>query len=518
MLVVLDGWAYGVEQERVNAIYAASTPTFEWLVANYPNSRLVTHGEAVGLPPGQMGNSEVGHLNIGAGRVVWQDIMRIYKMIEGGELERHPVVREAIEYAVREGKPVHFIGLVSDGGVHSHIDHLKALVDIFNRGGVREIYIHAFTDGRDTDTTQGINYITELEEHIKEKARVVSVIGRYYAMDRDRRWERIKKAYDLLVHGVGERVSSAKNGIRLSYERGVSDEFIEPWVVVDERGQPMGRVRDGDVVFCFNFRTDRCRQLTEVLTQRAMPEYGMKPLSLFYITMTEYDPTYEGVRVVLRHEPLRMTLGEVLARAGLRQLRIAETEKYPHVTYFFSGGREVPFEGEERILVPSPRVPTYDLKPEMSAYEVTARLVAELNARKHHFICLNFANPDMVGHTGVFEAAVRAVEAVDDCLSRVIATALHNNYICVVTADHGNADQMLNDDGTPHTAHTTNPTPFIVVADGIKGLRDGKLGDIAPTILALMGLPVPEEMTGECLLEGFSPQATDTHRRVHGRP
>ncbi len=499
LLVILDGWAFGPFPE-VSAIAKANTSFFDSLLRRYPWSTLMTHGTAVGLPPRQMGNSEVGHMNIGAGRVVWQDIMRIFNAIKDGSLAKNPEILDAAKYAKENNVPIHLMGLVSDGGVHSHIDHLKALIDIFHRLGVPKIYIHAFTDGRDTDIHLGASFVQEVVEFSKSRnAQVVSVIGRYYAMDRDKRWERIKKAYDLLVYGEGRRTTDVVKEIKRQYEEGNSDEFLEPIVLVDDSGEPIGRLKDGNVAFCFNFRTDRCRQLVTVLTQKEMPEFNMKPLDLYCITMTEYDKEFKGIKIVFRHEPIKNTLGEVISNYGY-QLRIAETEKYPHVTYFFSGGREVPFSGEDRILIPSPKVPTYDLKPEMSAFEVTDALIPEIEKQKYDLIVLNFANPDMVGHTGVFEAAVKAVEAVDQCNERVVTTALKNGYSVIVTADHGNADVMRNPDGTPHTAHTKNPVPFIVLDDRVLDVYYGKLGDIAPTILNLMNLPVPEEMTGKSLI------------------
>ena len=499
LLVILDGWAFGPFPE-VSAIAKAHTPFFDSLLRKYPWSTLMTHGTAVGLPPRQMGNSEVGHMNIGAGRVVWQDIMRIFNAIKDGSLEKNPVIKDAAKYAIENNVPIHLMGLVSDGGVHSHIDHLKALIDIFYRYGVPKIYVHAFTDGRDTDIHLGASFVEDIITFGRERnATVVSVIGRYYAMDRDKRWERIKKAYDLLVHGVGTKTQDIVAEIKMQYQEGNSDEFLEPIVLVDNDERPIGRLQDRHVAFCFNFRTDRCRQLVTVLTQKEMPEFEMKPLDLYCITMTEYDKTFKNIKVVFKNEPIKNTLGEVVSNYGF-QLRIAETEKYPHVTYFFSGGREVPFAGEDRILISSPKVPTYDLKPEMSAYEVTDALIPKIEERKYDLIVLNFANPDMVGHTGVFEAAVKAVEAVDRCNERVVSTALKNGYSVIVTADHGNADVMVNPDGTPHTAHTKNPVPFIVIDDRVMDVYYGKLGDIAPTILNLMNLSVPEEMTGKSLV------------------
>ncbi len=500
--MILDGWGLAPNPD-VSAIDKAKTPFIDSLFENYPHSRLDASGLAVGLPEGQMGNSEVGHMNIGAGRVVYQDLVKVNKAVEDGELKEQPTLKAAFEEAKKHGKKVHFIGLVSDGGVHSHLLHLKGLCDAAKANGVNDVFIHAFTDGRDTDPKGGIGYLAQVQEHCKASVgQVASVTGRYYAMDRDNRWERVKLAYQALVHGEGEKSKNILSAINKSYENEVTDEFIRPIIQVDEEGKPVGNIENGDVVICFNFRTDRGREITQVLTQKDFPDYNMKKLDLYYVTLTLYDETFENVHVVFQKDNLSNTIGEVLARQGKRQIRIAETEKYPHVTFFFSGGREKVFEGESRILCNSPKVATYDLQPEMSAFEIAKKINAELPKKETDFICLNFANADMVGHTGVFEAAVKACEAVDKCSQSVIETALENDYSVIVIADHGNSDCMVNPDGTPNTAHTTNLVPCIMV-DGHDRLevKDGKLGDLAPTILTMMGIDIPGEMTGEILLK-----------------
>lgn len=502
LLMILDGWGIATNK-NVSAIDKAKTPFMDSLYGKYPNSKLEASGLAVGLPAGQMGNSEVGHMNIGAGRVVYQDLVKVNKAIEEKELDTNPVLLDAFKYAVSNGKKVHFIGLVSDGGVHSHIDHLKGLVTIATNNGVKDLFIHAFTDGRDTDPKSGIPFLKDLLQHLgKTGAKLASVVGRYYAMDRDKRWERVKLAYDLLVKGEGEKVTDVISAIQKSYDANVTDEFIKPLVVVDAKQQPLATIQDGDVVLCFNFRTDRGRQITQALTQQDFPEFGMKKLQLNYITLTNYDDSFKGVKVIFDKDNLDKTLGEVVAAANKKQIRIAETEKYPHVTFFFSGGREEAFPGESRILCPSPKVATYDLKPEMSANEIKDKIIPELENKTADFICLNFANPDMVGHTGVFEAAVKACETVDSCAQQVTEAALKSDYSIIIIADHGNADMMVNEDGTPNTAHTTNLVPCILVDKNYKGkLKNGKLGDLAPTILTLMGIVVPPQMTGNVLLE-----------------
>jgi 2,3-bisphosphoglycerate-independent phosphoglycerate mutase len=502
ILIIMDGWGLG-KVASADAIQQAQTPFVSSLYKQYPHSELITCGEAVGLPDGQMGNSEVGHLNLGAGRVVYQELQRINVAVRSGELAANQQLLRALDHAKLLKKPVHLMGLVSDGGVHSHIKHLMALVDICKDRGLQDVNIHAFTDGRDCDPKSGLGFITQLQAHLNQSVgRIATVSGRYYAMDRDKRWERVKLAYDALVHGQGEKATDAIAAIEQAYAKNITDEFILPTVVVNEGQQPLATINDGDVVICFNFRTDRCREITEVLTQRDFPDFGMKKLSLDYTTMTQYDQTYQNVSVLFHNDDLRMTMGEVLEKAGKTQIRIAETEKYPHVTFFFSGGREKPFDGETRIMIPSPKVATYDLQPEMSAIEMTDALLPKLEEGKTDFVCLNYANADMVGHTGVFAAAVKAVETVDQCVNRVVTTGLENGYTIFLTADHGNSDYMINEDGTPNTAHTLNPVPFFVIDKNWRGkLRSGKLADVAPTILRWMELELPVEMTGEQLME-----------------
>jgi 2,3-bisphosphoglycerate-independent phosphoglycerate mutase len=495
-LLILDGWGLG-PKPSADAIFQANTPFMDGLMAQYPHSTLVTFGEDVGLPEGQMGNSEVGHLNIGAGRVVWQELARINKAVRERELHENPTLLRALDHAKSAGKAVHFMGLVSDGGVHSHIEHLKALCDIATERGCLRTFVHAFTDGRDCDPKSGAGFLGDLLQHIENQpVKLASVVGRYYAMDRDKRWERVRLAYDLLVNGIGEAVSDSVAAIQKSYAEGVTDEFLKPMVVTGG-----ATIRSGDVVVCFNFRTDRCREITQVLTQQEMPDFGMHTLPLHYVTMTRYDDTYRGVQVMFEKDDVRLTMGEVLERAGKTQVRIAETEKYPHVTFFFSGGREEPFAGERRLMVPSPKVATYDLQPEMSAEGITEAIMTDIQANTPDFICLNFANTDMVGHTGVFSAAMKAAETVDACLSRIVPLALDHGYACLLIADHGNSDCLINEDGSPNTAHTKNPVPCILVSrDGSARLRDGRLADVAPTLLALLGVTQPPEMTGQSLI------------------
>lgn len=499
--MILDGWGIATRKE-VSAIDKANTPFINSVYGKYPHSKLEASGLAVGLPAGQMGNSEVGHMNIGAGRVVYQDLVRVNKAIDEHELDHNPVLLDAFTYAKKNNKNVHFIGLLSDGGVHSHIAHLKGLITIAHKNDVKNLFVHAFTDGRDTDPKGGKEYLKDLISHMdKTTGRLASIVGRYYAMDRDKRWERVKLAYDLMVKGVGEKTNDPLQAVQRSYDNNVTDEFIKPIVVTDSQ-QRVATIQEGDVVLCFNFRTDRGRQITQALTQQDFPEQEMKKMDLYYITLTNYDDTFKNVKLIFDKDNLEMTLGEVVAAAGKKQIRIAETEKYPHVTFFFSGGREEAFAGETRIMCPSPKVATYDLKPEMSAHDIKDKIIPELNAKSADFICLNFANPDMVGHTGVFEAAVKACETVDLCAQKVTEAALKNDYAVIIIADHGNADIMINDDGTPNTAHTTNLVPCILVDDSYKGkLKNGKLGDLAPTILALMGIGRPAQMTGDVLLE-----------------
>lgn len=496
ILVILDGWGIAKDKSR-SAIDKANTPFIDSLYTKYPHSTLVTYGLEVGLPEGQMGNSEVGHMNIGAGRVVYQDFTRINLAVKNKTLNTEKALLDAIAYAKANNKKVHLLGLISDGGVHSHLDHAKALIDICKENSFSNVYLHAFTDGRDTDPKSGLGFVTEMEAHCqKSTGKLATICGRYYAMDRDNRWERVKLAYDLMVKGVGEKFTNAKEAIEASYKADVTDEFIKP-VVLDTNGL----ISEGDVVISFNYRTDRGREITIALTQKDFPEQDMKALKLYYVTMTNYDNTFKAIKVIFDKDNLENTLGEVVAKAGKKQIRIAETEKYPHVTFFFSGGREAEFEGEKRILCASPKVATYDLKPEMSAFEIRDAIVLELKAKSADFICLNFANADMVGHTGSMDAAIKACEAVDQCTQAVVTTALDNGYAAIVIADHGNSDYMMNDDGSPNTAHTTNLVPFILADNDFKGsVKAGKLGDLAPTILKLMGIAAPKEMTGNVLI------------------
>lgn len=503
LLVILDGWGLSPDPE-VSAIEQAHTPTMDGLYQKYPHSTLVTYGEEVGLPEGQMGNSEVGHLNIGAGRIVYQDFTRINIAIRNNKLATNPTLVAALNYAKANTKPIHLLGLVSDGGVHSHLNHLLALCDITDAQQI-PTYIHAFMDGRDTDPKGGAGYLSTLNEHIAgSSAKLASVIGRYYAMDRDNRWERIKLAYDLLVKGEGEKIADDVIGkIQERYAAGETDEFIQPLVIANAAGQPTATIKSGDVVLFFNFRTDRPREITSVLTQQAQPDYGMYPLDLYFVTMTRYDESFTNLRVLFTKDNLKNTLGEVVANAGKTQFRIAETEKYPHVTFFFSGGREEEFAGESRVVIPSPKVATYDLKPEMSAREVTDAVVYKINTEQPNFICLNYANTDMVGHTGDMAAAIKATEATDSCLGELLNAALAHDYEVIVIADHGNSDTMINPNGTPNTAHTTNLVPCIFVSKHVnkRTIVPGKLGDIAPTILNLLGIDRPLEMTGEVLIK-----------------
>lgn len=500
--MILDGWGLAVNK-KVSAIDQAKTPFINSLYSTYPHSKLEASGLAVGLPAGQMGNSEVGHMNIGAGRVVYQDLVRINKAVEEKELDTNAVLVEALEYAKKGNRNIHLIGLLSDGGVHSHINHLKGLLTIAHQHQLKNVFVHAFTDGRDTDPKGGAAYLRDLVNHMnKTTGKLASIVGRYYAMDRDKRWERVKLAYDLMVKGVGLKTTDALQAVEKSYADDVTDEFIKPIVMVDEKQEPLATVKEGDVVLCFNFRTDRGRQITQALTQQDFPEQGMKKLNLYYITLTNYDDSFQNVKLIFDKDNLNNTLGEVLANAGKKQIRIAETEKYPHVTFFFSGGREEPFPGESRLMCPSPKVATYDLKPEMSANDIKDTIISELKKREADFVCLNFANPDMVGHTGVFEAVVKACETVDACAAAVTQVALENEYTTIIIADHGNADYMINEDGTPNTAHSTSLVPCILVDKTFTGtITDGKLGDLAPTILTLLGLPIPKEMNGNVLIK-----------------
>jgi 2,3-bisphosphoglycerate-independent phosphoglycerate mutase len=504
ILIILDGWGIPLNP-AVSAIEAANVPFVRSLYATYPNSRLEASGLAVGLPAGQMGNSEVGHMNLGAGRVVYQDLVKVNKAVDEHTLDIEPVLVDALDYAKRTGKKIHFIGLVSDGGVHAHINHLKGLLSIAHAHNLTDVFVHAFTDGRDTDPKGGISYLTELQNHMASTTgQIASVVGRYYAMDRDNRWERVKVAYDAMVHGTGEKVAAdgVIKALQASYDQDVTDEFVKPIIVAKADGSPVAVIEEGDVVLCFNFRTDRGREITQALTQKDFPEQGMKKLALNYITMTNYDNEFVGVKVIFDKDNLQNTLGEVIAGVGRKQIRIAETEKYPHVTFFFSGGREEPFPGEKRLLCPSPKdVKTYDLKPEMAAYDIRDAIIPELENEETDFICLNFANTDMVGHTGVFEAVKIAAETADTCARAVTEAALAHGYTTIIIADHGNAEFMVNEDGSPNTAHTTNLVPCILVdKDYHPTLNDGKLADIAPTILELMGIPKPAEMAGVSLI------------------
>ncbi|MDT0605393.1 2,3-bisphosphoglycerate-independent phosphoglycerate mutase [Croceitalea rosinachiae] len=495
ILMILDGWGKSPDP-KVSAIENAKTPFVDSLYSKYANADLRTDGMNVGLPEGQMGNSEVGHMNLGAGRIVYQDFAKINKAVQEDTLKDEIALKEAFEYANAHNKPVHFLGLVSDGGVHSHINHLKALINASENSGVKESYVHAFTDGRDVDPKSGREFLIDLEKFCTDKkTKLASVIGRYFAMDRDKRWERVKKAYDLLVNGKGIKFESANEALQNSYDNGKTDEFIEPIILNDA-----GKITEGDVIIFFNFRTDRGRELTQVLNQEDFPDFDMKKLDLYYVTMTNYDDSFKGIKVVYDKDNIKDTLGEILEKASKKQIRIAETEKYPHVTFFFNGGREEPFKGESRILCPSPKVATYDLQPEMSAYDIRDAIVPELQKGEVDFVCLNFANPDMVGHTGSMPAAIKACEVVDECAGNVITTGLEHGYSTILIADHGNCDTMINPDGSPNTAHTTNPVPLILIDNEVKEIKDGVLGDISPTILKLMGVKQPEAMTQNSLV------------------
>ncbi|MDE7375696.1 MAG: 2,3-bisphosphoglycerate-independent phosphoglycerate mutase [Muribaculaceae bacterium] len=498
LLMILDGWGIG-DKSKSDVIYNTPTPYWESLLANYPHSELQASGENVGLPDGQMGNSEVGHLNIGAGRVLYQDLVKINKAIADGSILKNAQVKNAFEYAQRTGKGMHFMGLTSNGGVHSSLDHIFALCDIAAHYGLKDVYLHCFMDGRDTDPRSGKGFIAELQDHCaKTTGTIASIIGRYYAMDRDKRWERVKVAYDLLVNGQGEQATDMVAAMQQSYDNDVTDEFVKPInnATVD------GTIKDGDVVIFFNYRNDRAKELTVVLTQRDMPEEGMHTIpGLQYYCMTPYDASFTGVHILFDKENVDNTIGEYLSAQGKKQLHIAETEKYAHVTFFFNGGREAPFDGEDRILVPSPKVATYDLKPEMSAYEVKDKLVEAIDSEKYDFIVVNFANGDMVGHTGVYSAIEKAVKTIDACVKEVIEAVKHHGYEAIIIADHGNADNALNADGTPNTAHSLNPVPCVYVTENKDAhVTDGILADVAPTILRIMGLPQPAEMTGKCLI------------------
>jgi len=500
ILMILDGW--GITQDpKVSAIYNAKTPFINSLYNNYPDAELRTDGLNVGLPEGQMGNSEVGHMNLGAGRIVYQNLARINKAVTDKTLGKEKVLLDTFNYAKKNNKTVHLLGLVSNGGIHAHIDHLKGILDVAHENKVENVFLHAFTDGRDCDPKSGAYFINNIQQYMEETTgELASVTGRYYAMDRDNRWERVKQTYDAVVHGIGTKTTDAVASINENYNNDITDEFLKPIIVINEDGSPKATIKDGDVVLFFNYRTDRGRELTNALSQNDFPEFGMKKLDLYFTTFTLYDETFKGINVIYNSDNIKNTLGEVLANSGKKQIRIAETEKYPHVTFFFSGGQEAPFKGESRILRNSPKVATYDLLPEMSAYELTDALVPELEKGEVDFVCLNFANGDMVGHTGIMEAAIKACETVDNCVKSVIETALKNNYTTILIADHGNCETMMNPDGSPHTSHTTNPVPMILIDKEIKSINSGILGDIAPTILELMGIKKPEEMSQNSLL------------------
>jgi len=500
ILMILDGWGKSPDP-KVSAIDNANVPFINSLYTQYPNAQLRTDGLNVGLPEGQMGNSEVGHMNLGAGRIVYQDLAKINLAVANKTMATETALMDAFNYAKNNNKAIHFLGLVSDGGVHSHTSHLRSLIDASQDFGLQKVFIHAFTDGRDVDPKSGKKYISDLENYIQNStAKIASVIGRYYAMDRDKRWERVKLAYDLVVHGTGKHTTNLVDSIAQSYANNVTDEFIMPLTAVDGDDKPVATIQNDDVVIFFNFRTDRGRELTEALSQKDFHEFNMHKLNLYYVTMTNYDDTYKNVHIIYDKDNITETLGEVLEKHNKTQIRIAETEKYPHVTFFFSGGRELPFRGETRILRNSPKVATYDLQPEMSAFELKDALVSELKAGKVDFVCLNFANGDMVGHTGVMAAAIKACEAVDACVKEVVEAALENNYTTIIIADHGNCETMINPDGSPNTAHTTNPVPILLVDKELKSVHNGVLGDLAPTILELMGIAKPAVMTGKSLL------------------
>ncbi|RLD50956.1 MAG: 2,3-bisphosphoglycerate-independent phosphoglycerate mutase [Bacteroidetes bacterium] len=501
LLMILDGWGIG-KHDKADAIFQGETPYIDNLLKNYPNSQLKTYGENVGLPDGQMGNSEVGHMNIGAGRVVYQDLVKINKAVADNSIAENPVLKEAFKYAKKNNKAVHFLGLVSDGGVHSSQKHLYKLCDLTHDYGLKDVYIHAITDGRDTDPRSGIQFIEKLENHLKtSNGKIATLIGRYFTMDRDKRWDRIKKGYDLMTAGIGNKYTNVLDAVEDSYKAGKTDEFIEPVVLTDENNKPLGLIKEEDVIICFNFRTDRLRQITTVLTQENMPDEGMHTMNLYYLTMTRYDEKFKNIKIIYDKDNLKNTMGEILSKLGLKQLRIAETEKFAHVTFFFSGGRDEPFPGEKRILIQSPKVATYDLQPEMSAYKVADALVKELKTQENDFVCLNFANGDMVGHTGIYEAILKAVKAVDENVKNVVETAKENGYTVMIIADHGNADNAVNPDGSPNTAHSLNPVPCILVNENYKEIQNGILADVAPTLLHIMDIDIPKEMTGKVLVK-----------------
>ncbi|MBL0047561.1 MAG: 2,3-bisphosphoglycerate-independent phosphoglycerate mutase [Bacteroidetes bacterium] len=500
VLVIMDGWGIG-DGSKSDVIANSNTPFVDSLYKNYPHSWLLTSGEHVGLPDGQMGNSEVGHLNIGAGRIVYQDLVMINKAIKEKTIDTNPILMEAFEYAKKNKVKIHLMGLVSNGGVHSSQEHLHKLCSMAQEHQLQNVFVHCFTDGRDTDPKSGLGFISKLQQHLSTTTvKIASICGRYYAMDRDKRWERVKLAYNLLVKGEGDKAQDPLKAIQEAYANNITDEFIKPIVITNSNNEPLATIADKDVVICFNFRTDRCREITEVLSQKDFPEFDMKRKELFYVTMTNYDDTFLNVKPVFDKDNLNMTLGEVMSKAGKKQIRIAETEKYPHVTFFFSGGREAVFEGETRLLIQSPKVATYDLQPEMSAHGIADAICTELKNKAVDFVCLNFANADMVGHTGVYAAVQKAVETVDSCVKQVVQTGVANGYSFIIIADHGNADFEINADGSPNTAHTTNPVPCILIDAQFKLINKGKLADVAPTILKLMQIPQPSEMTGISLV------------------
>ncbi|MET7036852.1 2,3-bisphosphoglycerate-independent phosphoglycerate mutase [Elizabethkingia miricola] len=501
ILAILDGWGLGLDP-KVSAIAQANTPFIDSCLQKYPHSKLEASGLAVGLPAGQMGNSEVGHMNLGAGRVIFQNLVKLNMAVENKTLGNEPEILAAFKYAKDNHKKIHFIGLVSDGGVHSHVNHLKGLLEAADDYGLENVFVHAFTDGRDCDPHSGKGFIQDLIEFMDAKTgKLATIVGRYYAMDRDKRWERVRVAYDAMVNGIGLATNNPVGAIQKSYEEDITDEFLKP-IICTQDGMPVAKIEANDVVFCFNFRTDRGREITMALSQEDFPDYEMHKLPLYYVTLTNYDKTFHNVKVVYDENIITHTMGQILEENNRTQIRIAETEKYPHVTFFFSGGREEEFKGERRILCPSPKdVPTYDFKPEMSAYDITNAIVPELEKGSADFICLNFANTDMVGHTGVFQAAVQAAETVDKCIEKVATTAYNHGYAVFILADHGNSDVMVNPDGSPNTQHSTNLVPFIVMdKDHTWNVKDGKLGDVAPTILKVMGVNIPEEMTGDILV------------------
>lgn len=501
MLMILDGWGIG-DKSHSDAIFNAKTPNIDTLTAKYPHSQLLTCGENVGLPDGQMGNSEVGHLNIGAGRIVYQELVRINKAIREKTLDTNKVLLDAFRIAKEKNVSIHLIGLIGDGGVHSHSNHLIRLCELASENNVKNVFIHALTDGRDTDPRSGLEFIKEVQEKTANtSAKFASLIGRYYTMDRDKRWERVKVGYDLLVKGVGKKSTNIITAIEESYNESITDEFIKPIVMVNEMQEPIGIVKPGDVFLCFNFRTDRLREITIALTQKDMPKNGMQTIPLEYFTITRYDESFKNIHILFDTDNVENTIGEIISKQGLHQLRIAETEKYPHVTFFFSGGREDIFNNEQRVMIPSPKVATYDLQPEMSAPIVKDAVIAEINKNLHDFICLNFANGDMVGHTGFYDSIIKAVETIDSCVGEVVNAAVSNNYELLIIADHGNADYAVNPDGSPNTAHSLNPVPCILISNRFKKIENGILADVAPTILNIMGITIPNEMTGKILVK-----------------